>query len=85
MGWLKEQEEKAFFGGKRDGGTLKHGNRTGRGASCWGVYLSVALAQRRWSVEVKRGDRVERTGADCTDGQRKGEHWPRGQANAIVL
>lgn len=70
---------------EREGGILKSGNRGGGGAACWGVYLSVALAQRCWSVEVKRGDRVERTGADCTDGRRKGEHRPRGQANAIVL
>lgn len=31
-----------------------------------------------WSVEVKHGDRVERTGADCTERLKKGKNSGRG-------
>lgn len=37
-----------------------------------------------WGVEVKHGDRVERTGADCTAKLRKEELRPGAQINAIV-
>lgn len=37
-----------------------------------------------WGVEVKHGDRVERTGADCTAKLRKEELGPGAQINAIV-
>lgn len=40
--------------------------------------------QRSWSVEVKRGDRVERTGADCTESNRKEELRPGAHINTIV-
>lgn len=35
-------------------------------------------------MEVKHGDRVERTGADCTAKLRKEELGPGAQINAIV-
>lgn len=51
-----------------------------KGASLW-ASPSPGLC---WSVEVKRGDRVERTGADCTERPRKEEPGPGAQINAIV-
>ena len=36
-----------------------------------GMFRS-PLPEHWWSVEVKRGDRVERTGADCREPEKRG-------------